>query len=301
MSIDNSSFDIQSIPRVLRYIIGATLIGTIGSALLELLFRNLFGIPGPQTLFELSWYGMSHLWIWQPITHVFVHGYPGAGISFNMLIELLFHTYMLYALGGAVLDRVGERPFLRLYGTCAVAAGLMALLAMATSGQASILGGSTPPMLGILFLWTMLYPTAQLLLFFVLPVKAKWLAGGILIAITLVDLSQGDIVGWVWSISGIIAAYLYGTLAWGLTSPFPETQRIDKQLALLGERCRGNWRQSHNESDNAKIFDIKTGRPVVSDDAFIDAMLEKISREGAKSLSWSERWRMRRISKKKRL
>ena len=206
---------------------------------------------------------------------------------------------MLYALGGAVLERVGDRPFVRMYATSAIGAGIMALLAMAVTGQSSVLGGSTPAMLGILFVWTMLYPTAQLLLFFVLPVKAKWLAGGILIVITLVDLSQGDIVGWVWSISGIISGYLYATMAWGLTSPFPETHKVDRKLAQLGDKLRGQWKERAAGASNSKIFDIKTGRPVETDESFVDAMLEKISKHGEKSLSWRERWRLNRISKKK--
>lgn len=51
---------------------------------------------------------------------------------------------------------------------------------------------------------------------------------------------------------------------------------------------------------NAKIYDFKTGRIVLDDDSFMDACLAKIADTGRDSLSWREKFRMKRISKRKK-
>jgi len=286
----------QRTPTPLREILATTAIASLAAPLLELFFRGIFGVIGPQTFLILSPLSVTHLWIWQWLTSLFVHGVPGAGISFSLLIELLFHLYMVWALGGSILDRIPPRSFLKFYLGTGVTAGACATVAMALTGQGAVLGGCTPPLLGILMLWTMLYPTAQLLLFFILPVQSKWLAAGAAAAITLVNLSQGAVVEWVWSMSGLFGGYLAGAMIWGLKSPFSQTHGVDATLHPFWNRLPSMERAG----SNAKIVDIKTGRPLAGDDPFVDAMLDKISKQGKGSLTIVERIRLYWVTRRHR-
>jgi membrane associated rhomboid family serine protease len=279
----------------IREIILLTIIASIGAPLLEGVFRGLFGLPGPQTLGMLSTYGMSHFWLWQPLTHLFLHGAPGMGITFGLLIEIAFHCYMIWALGTSVLDRIGSRPFLRLFFGTGVGAGLITGILMVSSGFPHVLGGSTPAILAILTLWTMLHPDAQLLLFFVLPISSRWVLGGTAAAISLVHLSQGDIIGWTWMISGMLGGYLYGAAS-GFHSPFPQTHKFDQRINHIWNRVVQQW----DVTATGKIFDIKTGRQVANDEELVDAILEKIAKKGRGALTLRERWILYRASRRRR-
>jgi membrane associated rhomboid family serine protease len=273
----------------IREIVAITGIATLVAPILELLFHRVLGVPGPQTLAILSPIGASHLWLWQSLTTLFVHGFPGAGISFNLLVELLFHLYVIWALGSNILERIGARSFLKLYLGAGVGAGIVATLLMRLTGMGAVLGGSTPALLAILMVWTMFYPTAQMLLFFIIPIQARWIAGGAAMAITLVDLSQGAFIDWAWSMSGMTAGYVTGVLAWGLTSPFPQTHHFDRALSRWWKRMSS---ATSSSGSSAKIVDIRTGKPIAGDDPFVDAMLEKISKHGEGSLTIYERIRL---------
>ncbi len=51
---------------------------------------------------------------------------------------------------------------------------------------------------------------------------------------------------------------------------------------------------------HSKIYDIKSGEPLLDDDQFMDAMLDQISRYGEESLTPAEKKRMKEISEKKK-
>jgi membrane associated rhomboid family serine protease len=85
------------------------------------------------------------------------------------LLWLVFWIYLLYSYARALEDRWGEFPFNLYYGLGA-AATVLASLAL---GE----GRSNVPLNASLFLaFAALNPDFQLLLFFILPVKVKWLA-----------------------------------------------------------------------------------------------------------------------------
>jgi len=55
----------------------------------------------------------------------------------------------------------------------------------------------------------------------------------------------------------------------------------------------------HKVEGKPNVIDMNTGKPLDDDDAFVDAMLAKISKQGENSLSWSERRRLNLISERK--
>lgn len=200
----------QSSPPPLRELLILTVVLTLGAALTEQLIRQLFGVPGLQTLGTLSWEAVTqHYWLWQLITVPFFYGIPGQGITFSLLIDLTVSCFLLWGLGSMLVDRMGKKLFLLLYFSAALFSSLCALLIMWVTGHHEILAGALPVILAILLLWTLLFPDASLFLFFILPFSPKSILKATLLIVTLVYISQGDLLGWVWSMSGMAVGALF--------------------------------------------------------------------------------------------
>jgi membrane associated rhomboid family serine protease len=290
-------------PKTIQYLIWVTCISSVLCALLNNFFLYYLGMNGPQQLFSLSWGGLSNWYIWQPLTYLFLQSSGSQGISIFFLIELLFNMYILWIMGTGILERVGANSFVRFYFVCGIITGIITLLFMPVYSQYAVLAGSTPIILAIMFIWAMIHPESELLLFFILPVKAKWIIAGIIAGIFLINLSHLDFLTMTYYYIGILVGYFYAVCVWGLSSPFKITHPFDEKLASLGSgirQIRSKKEEARNLVDNkAKIFDFFTGKAVMDDDKFMDTMLEKISLYGEHSLTWSERNRMNRISDRK--
>ncbi|MGA8164201.1 MAG: rhomboid family intramembrane serine protease [Waddliaceae bacterium] len=289
-----------------KLILCISLIGIV-SALVNNLFLYWFRIPGPQEWFSLSWWGIEHYLLWQPITCLFVQYTGYQGITLWFLLALAFNLYILWVMGSDVFHRVGRTSFLQFYFICGILAGLGALFLMPLTGQYGILSGATPSVFAILVVWTFMNPETELLLFFLIPIKAKWLTLGILGAILLVTLSQLNIVHFTYFFFGGLIGYLYGLIAWDLHSPFPFLYRFEWSVIRFSEKMRQRFvrlapsrKPSKKRKKESKRFTIQPEDDTLDDDRFIDTMLEKISKQGEQSLTWKERERMQKISELKR-
>ncbi len=293
-------------PTTIRRLIIFTAIATLLSAAIQTIF-NQFGLaPGPQELLSLSWQGLSRGYVWQPLTYLFIQASSTAGITFFYLLSLSFNMYMLWVLGTALIGLVGTAPFLRLYFIGGSVAGLIALPVMKLSGNYSLLAGNSAALLALLTAWSMAFAEAEVRLFFLIPVKVKWLVAGIIAVLTLTTFSQWDLADLALYLSAILFGYAYAAIAWGWRSPFPRMQRLDHWLTTLdmrygsylpGRSKKGN--KAANNAAKASIIDIETGQTTESDNAFVDVMLAKISTHGESALSWSERRRLQQISERK--
>ncbi len=250
---------------------------------------------GLHELLGLSWWGFSRGMLWQPFSYLLLH-HGQWGLSLGFFIGVLFHMYLLYMMGTAVYDHVGNRRFFLLYFGSGVVAGLATLMMMG----GGLLVGSTPAVFGVLTLWAMLYPETELMLMFAGQVKGRWLWVIILGISILIDLSHAQFAGITTTITGALAGYFYGLVAFNLRGPFPQTHRFDAVIAGVGQQFQK--RRAHTQSmmqdayKKAKVFDFKTGEAILDDEEFMDAMLAKISKYGEKSLSRKERKRMKVIS-----
>ncbi|MEC7839023.1 MAG: rhomboid family intramembrane serine protease [Chlamydiota bacterium] len=284
-------------PKIIKNLIMMTCIASIGSALLDIFITAVFNIPGPLSYLSLSWFGLNKLFLWQPLTYFFVYGVTGYGIGLSWLLGLAINMYILWVMGTNILERVGERPFLRFYLISGVLSGLVATFMMPITGSNVILTGAAPCILAILVSWVMLNPNSSLLLFFVLPIKSRWLVVGVISAIFLINLSTFDFIHLFFYMTGVATGYIYSVAAWNLRSPFPSTHEFDRTLAAYGDRIYSFFKSPGKGS--GKIFDIKTGKSIDDENRFMDRMLEKISKYGKDSLTWREKLRMNRISKKR--
>lgn len=282
-------------PKVIRFLITITAVTSLSAALLDKLLRHLTGLPGLEGILSLSYWGISHGLLWQPVTYLFVTPTFGLGVTLGLIMTLLFQMYLLWIAGTAVLERVGPSPFLRLYLASGILTGLAVLLVMVLTETHLPLAGPSAPILAVLVVWAMLYPDMQLLLFLTIPAKIRYLVFGYLAIVLFIDLAQLNLIDLTLNLVAGGTGYLYGTVAWELQSPFAFSQRLDAKLNELGLCLR-----SRRSSSSSKIVNIWGQAPKETDDEFLDAMLTKISAQGERSLSWQEKRRLSRISKNKK-
>jgi len=300
-------------PSTIKRLIIWTCVLALISATLQSLFDKFNFFPGPEYIFSLSWWGISKLFLWQPVSYLFIVESP-YGLSFSFFISLFFSMYILWVIGTPLLDVVGKGPFLRLYLVGGVVSGLLTIMITTLFGQTAHLAGATPSIIAILTVWSMAFPEAEILLFFLVPVKAKWLTASIIGLMFLVALSEWDLIHLVLYMSAVIVGYAYAATAWGWRSPFTQTRPLDARLASWGLYLRRHtpkrpqWLKFKSKSATPekansgkanKVIDITTKQPLSNDDAFVDAMLTKIAKSGEQSLNWNERNRLQQISEKK--
>jgi membrane associated rhomboid family serine protease len=285
-------------PAVIRNLIIITCLTSIFVALTNHLFVYILGISGPQQLLTLSSYGMQHYYLWQPITYLFTQTATN-GIDVFYLMSLAFNMYILWAFGSAVEERIGSKHFLALYLGCGALAGIIAWALMPILGQYAVFSGPATALLAVFIMWSMLFPNSELIFFPIIPIKTKWLTAAVLGIICLTTLSQLNFITFVLYFAAALCAYLYGIIAFNLHTPFAKTHHVDAWLAQFFSRFRVGAIKKSDTKSTTKIYDIKSGDPVLSDDAFVDEMLSKISKGGEKSLTMRERRRMRQISERK--
>lgn len=287
-------------PKVIKMTIALTLLLTFFSLLSNALFTQVFGIPSPQHLLSLSTWGIHKFFIWQFISYLFIQP-VASGISFGLLLHIFFDLYLLWAIGSSIVQLKGKKHFLSLYFGGGLFVGIVCYLSQLIFNVSIPFAGATPAIYILLISWSFLFPTASLMLFMMIPMRAKWLVFGLIGVNLFLDFSNGNFFGFLITGSSLIFGYLYAVLVWETLGPFPRFHRFDQKLINLKRKYFSSSRSPNSkEMEEGKIYDFKTGRIIMQDEEFMDVCLEKIARHGRKSLSLRERWKLWRISKKKR-
>jgi membrane associated rhomboid family serine protease len=243
--------------------------------------------PELQAYLALTWAGLERLYLWQPLTYLLVE--PGP-LSFSFLLQLAFNMYLLWMFGTGLIERSHPRRFLLLYLGAGLAAALAALAPLYLFH--GVLAGTTGAVYAIMVAWMMLNPHSQLLLFFALPIKAHWLIVGVIGLTLFLNITHHDWVSAASLIGGCLYAYLFTLIIWREQGPFAILRPFERNVLRRLERER-------EPQPRTKIYDIKSGAPVLDDDAFMDTMLDKISKAGENSLTPQEKQRMHGISERK--
>lgn len=105
----------------------------------------------------------------QFITYMFMHANIGH-LFLNMLGVYMF---------GSILENIwGAKRFLNFYLLCGLGAAATQIAISFVTQQPSVLLGASGSLFGLLVAFAMMFPNTQLNLYFVLPVKAKYLVIG---------------------------------------------------------------------------------------------------------------------------
>ncbi len=214
---------------------------------------NLFGLT-PADVVERGW-------VWQPLTYMFLH----AG-----LLHLLFNMFVLWMFGVEIEHLWGRNEFLKYYVVCGLGAAALSFL---FAWDVTTIGASGA-VLGVLLAYGMLFPDRRIYLWFLIPIRAKYLVMGIA-ALELLYLIAGTQAGIANAahLGGMAAGWAY--LAWGRGGGPPL------------ERLAARWRRRR-----MRVVPGKRGGPgrsvPGSTEAEIDRILDKISIHGLDSLTPEE-------------
>ncbi len=146
-------------------------------------------------------------YVWQLATYAFVHA-DITHILFNMLIVWMF--------GVELEQRWGSAAFLKFYAVTGIGAALTVIavsllpIAPAKAMFISATIGASGACYGLLMAWALLFPTREILLFFVFPVQARY---AVLIFGALAFFSgwgaSGGTVAHFAHLGGLVVGYLY--------------------------------------------------------------------------------------------
>lgn len=231
-------------------------------------FTVLFGLC-PNTF-------ISHHFYWQIFTYMFLHG-GWAHILFNML--------SLWMFGGDLEQKWGSRRFLFYYLTSGIGAGFFILLLNNFNAPDSNTIGASGAIYGLLLAYGITWPNREVLLYFLFPVKIKYLliVFGLLefyFTFSSLNSSDGNIshIGHVGGIiTGLVLVMIYRRNSVTVHSSGNVLSRIMRKI-----RNRRKLKVI-----NTRIHAKET----------IDRLLDKIASEGMASLTSSEKKELERARK----
>ena len=213
--------------------------------------------------------------IWRFITYGFCHD-P------KHLTHIFFNMFVLWMFGRTIEPILGSREFMAFYLVGIVVSGLCHI---AISPGAVI--GASGGVMSVVFLTAMIYPRMTVLLMFVIPIELRWLA----VLYAVVDVfgfinPRGDGVAHFAHLGGAAFGVAYKYFGWHLTGTF------DQKWNQL-KRDRATKRSKLRIYDEPDANLSRAGL-----DERVDAILEKISREGEASLTDQERELLKEASNK---
>ncbi len=106
-------------------------------------------------------------WPWQLVTYAFLHG------SFG---HILFNMFALWMFGVQIENRWGSQRFAVFYFVCVIGAAITHLFFIS---QAVPTLGASGGVFGVLLAFGMMFPNQPIYLYFLFPIKAKWLVIGL--------------------------------------------------------------------------------------------------------------------------
>ncbi|MEL7059414.1 MAG: hypothetical protein AAGN46_05240 [Acidobacteriota bacterium] len=158
-------------------------------------------------LLQLSSQVWTRGFVWQVLTYPFASDYSG-GLFF------LLTLVMVWWFGGDVFRALGRRRFWTTFGLAALAGALAALLVqflMSLGGGAApiqLLQGSRMVIAFAIAAFATLFGHAQILLFFVLPIRARWFLWIEVLFAFMAFLSTQDFAGFIGLLAIIGVTYV---------------------------------------------------------------------------------------------
>ncbi|ABL66719.1 rhomboid family intramembrane serine protease [Chlorobium phaeobacteroides] len=208
--------------------------------------------------------------IWQPVTYMFLHGSMG---------HLFFNMFALWIFGTEIENYWGTRQFTIYYFICGIGAALINLLT--TIGDPYSTVGASGAIYGILLAFGMMFPERYIYLYFLLPVKAKYFVAGyafleFISGLGSRTMGSGSNIAHFAHLGGMLVGFIYITL-----------KRQEWSLSRFISKAR----PALPKKKSAAIHNISSGTTKPSEEE-IDAILDKISRNGYESLTGQERQKL---------
>jgi membrane associated rhomboid family serine protease len=240
-------------------VVKSLIIATLALFALQL-FLPRFGVDFGRYLALTPERAIEGLWVWQFVTYIFLH-------SLRNLFHIIFNMLFLWWFGRELEQIYGSKKFLLLYLGGGIFAGLFYCFFKYSMAMNVRVIGASGAVYAVLLIYAIFFPNRRILFFFVYPMKI-WVFVLIAIGIDLAYSISGDI-------NGIAnTAHLGGALFGFLFYRFEK--RVEQHFESMGERLER--RRVHKDIQSREDMEKR-----------LDAILEKISREGMHKLSNKEK------------
>ena len=244
---------------------------------------------------------LTRLMIWQPFTYMFLHG-GAMHLFMNMLILWLFGTEleMLW----------GQREFYRFYFITGIGAGLFSVvpyfIGVLTQGAsfAPVIIGASGAIYGILLAFALTWPNRTVYLYFIMPMKVKYLML-IMGIITFLSVGNQDGVSHLTHLGGLLVAWLYlrfhgnyQNLNFNLKQDFSRIIDKIKNIRFEQEGDQPTSSRPKHQGKNSGWHKVENN-PIPNPDrtrSELDRLLDKINRVGYEQLSDAEKKRLYELS-----
>jgi membrane associated rhomboid family serine protease len=214
----------------------------------------------------LSMAGIQHGYFWEFLTYLFVHGIPGQPST--GVVHLFVNMMTLYFVGREVEAIAGPRHLLGMYFLGGVVGGLGQII-----GSPVAVAGASAGVCAVLIAFTTILPEYELtlLVFFVIPVRLRakyvgWLVAGGAAVMAVLNVMPG--IGHIAHLGGCLVGWIYARQL-GFGNPWWIQRR-------MMERRQREERLSRMSPDQYMTEEI-------------DPILDKIARDGIRSLTRRER------------
>lgn len=266
-------------------ILGSEIIISDNTALSQVLIKYFALIP-------IGVFSDTTFYPWQLITYQFMHG--GFG-------HIFFNMFALWMFGMEIENMWGAKKFLTFYLLAGVVAGLCHLFI------SPLLGASPAPTIGasgavyaVLIGFALFFPERYIFLYFLIPIKAKYLIGFLIVFEFLAINSAHSNIAHLAHLGGALTGFLF---IW-----FDKSSHIDLKAMIRRNRfkssassgSRYNIFDKDDDVQEAKFYDIKDSKEDKIDvtQEEIDRILDKISQSGYQNLTAREKKILFEASKK---
>jgi membrane associated rhomboid family serine protease len=237
-----------------------------------------FFAPGRiEYFFGLHHIGLLHQFmLWQPLTYMFLHG---------NLLHIFFNLFALWMFAGELELRWGSKTFLQYYIFSGVGAGIfiaiMNYVIFLNYNATPITIGASGALYAILLAYGLTWPNREVLLYFLFPIKMKYLViifGAIEFFGTISSAQgAGGNISHIGHLGGLISGFIY--IMYKIRVSPVSQKKSGKGEGAVGEYLKKSRLKKKQE-------DIETR---IQAKMIIDRLLEKIAREGMSSLTPKEK------------
>ncbi len=244
------------------------------------LIQQIAGLISPHWMEYV--FGLSHnafsneLMLWQPFTYMFLHG---------GWLHIIFNLLALWMFGGELELVWGRKKFVRYYILTGIGAGLfialMNYLVFVRYGSSAVTIGASGAIYAVLLAYAIMWPNREVLLYFLFPVKIKYLV----LAFGLMEFfgtlsstaGTGGNISHIGHLGGLISGFILINIS--RKSPVSNFSVPQKKLSLF-ERIKKKIRLKRKKN----VIDTRIEAKKIIDDT-----LAKIAKSGMNSLTAEER------------
>ncbi len=230
-------------------------------------------------------------YIWQLVTYMFLHG---------GLWHILMNMFILWMFGSELERTWGSREFLKFYFIAGIGAGIINVAFAAFRPDMAMIPiiGASGAIYGLLVAYAMLFPERYVYVYFMIPVKVKYLVI-FMVALEFFSTYQPDGVAHFAHLGGAAVGFLFLLADTNLIPVRSWWNSLRKPKMVENEP---RWNRPPDEVQDAKFYDISSGRRLHDEheinQAVIDAILDKIGKGGYQSLTEEEKRILNEASRK---